>query len=124
MLYNEPITYSQTGFSYIGDLLIYAPSIETPILLNNITFFFPTSEDYSNLTTISVISIDTSSQGIVIIEAYENQLKALMDAKVIAITGQGEIAIDPTGIYDGQTRGLIDTRVIETTAQAQITIDI
>jgi hypothetical protein len=110
MLYNEPIAYSQAGTSYTGDLYIYVASIENPIIVNNITFFFTSNEDYSNLTTIGVISVNVSSEGRISIEAYPEQVNALLATSVIGITGEAEIAID----------GLVN---IGTTGQGQITIN-
>jgi hypothetical protein len=110
MLYNEPIAYSQAGTSYTGDLYIYVASIENPIIVNNITFFFTSNEDYSNLTTIGVISLNVSPEGRISIEAYPEQVNALLGTSVIGITGEAEIAID----------GLVN---IGTTGQGQITIN-
>ena len=108
MLYNEPISYSQANTTFNGDLYIYVASIENPIIVNNVTFFFVSNEDYSNLTTIGVISVNVSPEGRISIEAYPDQVYALLEASVIGITGEAEIAID----------GLLST-----TGQGQITIN-
>ena len=109
MLYNEAIAYNQTGTTYNGDLYINVASIENPIIVNNISFFFTSNEDYSNLTTISVISVDVSPEGRITIEAYADQVDVLLGATVIGITGEAEIAID----------GLVNT---SRTGQGQITL--
>lgn len=93
MLYNEGITYSQSGTTYFGDLYIIVPSIENPIIVNNVTFFFPSNEDYSNLTTIAVISVSINPEGGITIEAYDNQIDTLLGASVIGITGEAQITI-------------------------------
>jgi len=93
MLYNETIAYNQAGTTYSGDLYIYVDSIENPIIVNNITFFFPSNEDYSNLTTIAVISVNVNPEGGITIEAYRDQVDTLLGAKVIGITGEAQITI-------------------------------
>jgi hypothetical protein len=110
MLYNEAIAYNQAGITYAGDLYIYVASIENPIIVNNITFFYASNQDYSNLTTISVISVDVSPEGIVSIEAYADQVDSLLATTLIGITGEAEISID----------GLVGT---SSTGQAQITLN-
>jgi hypothetical protein len=109
MLYNEPISYSQANTTFNGDLYIYVASIENPIIVNNVTFFFVSNQDYSNLTTISVISVDVSPEGRISIEAYADQVDSLLATSVIGITGEAEISID----------GLVGA---STTGQGQITL--
>ena len=94
MLYNEAIAYNQANTTYSGDLYIYVEGIENPIIVNNISFFYTSNQDYSNLTTISVISIDVSPEGRVSIEAYADQVDSLLATSVIGITGEAEISID------------------------------
>jgi len=110
MLYNESIAYNQANTTYNGDLYIYVAGIENPIIVNNISFFFVSNQDYSNLTTISVISIDVSPEGIISIEANADQVQALLATSVIGITGEAEISID----------GLVGA---STTGQGQITLN-
>jgi hypothetical protein len=92
MIYNQPIAYN-SNVTYLGVLIINAPSISNPIIVNNVTFFYPTNEDFSNFTTIAVVSIDTSSDGTVRVNALDDQVAALVSASVIAITGTAEITI-------------------------------
>jgi hypothetical protein len=110
MLYNEAIAYNQANTTYSGDLYIYVEGIENPIIVNNISFFYTSNQDYSNLTTISVISIDVSPEGRVSIEAYADQVDSLLATSVIGITGEAEISID----------GLVNQSA---TGQGQITIN-
>jgi hypothetical protein len=110
MLYNEAIAYNQANTTYSGDLYIYVEGIENPIIVNNISFFYASNQDYSNLTTISVISIDVSPEGRISIEAYADQVDSLLATSVIGITGEAEISID----------GLVNQSA---TGQGQITIN-
>ena len=109
MLYNESIAYNQANTTYSGDLYIYVAGIENPIIVNGINFFFVSNQDYSNLTTIAVISVNVSPEGIISIEANADQVDALLATSVIGITGGAEISID----------GLVGA---STTGQGQITL--
>jgi hypothetical protein len=119
MLYNEAITYNQANTTYTGDLYIYVASIENPIIVNNVSFFFVSNQDYSNLTTISVISVDVSPEGRISIEAYPDQVNALLGASMIGITGEAEITID--GLVNPSATG--QAEITSTTGQAQITLN-
>jgi hypothetical protein len=92
MLYNQPVAYS-SNYTYNGTLVINAPSILNPIIVNNVTFFYPTNQDFSNFTTIAVVSIDRSVDGIITVQALDEQVSALSSATVIALTGEAEITI-------------------------------
>jgi hypothetical protein len=93
MIYNEAITYDSPNVSYNGTLIIYADSLINPIVLNNITIFYASNEDYSNLTTIGVISMDISPQGIVSVEVLDKDVSAILSAQVISVGTPGEISI-------------------------------
>jgi len=93
MLYNGPIAYNEPAISYSGTLIINAPSLLSPIILNNISILFGGSEDYSNYTTIAFITMDVSSTGVVSIEVLDEDLSALVSVESIAITDDSEIAI-------------------------------
>jgi hypothetical protein len=93
MIYNEAITYNSPNVSYNGTLIIYASSLISPIVLNNITIFYTSNEDYSNLTTIGVLSIDISPQGIVSVEVLDNDVSAISSAQVISVGVSGQISI-------------------------------
>jgi hypothetical protein len=93
MIYNEAITYNSPNVSYNGTLIIYADSLINPIVLNNITIFYASNEDYSNLTTIGVISMDISPQGIVSVEVLDKDVSAILSAQVISVGTPGEISI-------------------------------
>jgi len=92
MLYNQPVAYN-SNYTYNGTLVINAPSILNPIIVNNVTFFYPTNQDFSNFTTIAVVSIDRSVDGIITVQALDEQVSALSSATVIALTGEAEITI-------------------------------
>ena len=93
MIYNEAITYNSPNVSYDGTLIIYASSLINPIILNNITIFYSSTEDYSNLTTIGVLSIDINPQGIVSIQVLDEDVDAISSAQIISVGASGEISI-------------------------------
>lgn len=93
MIYNEAIAYDSPNVSYSGTLIIYASSLINPIVLNNITVFYASNEDYSNLTTIGVLSIDISPQGVVSVEVLDQYVSALSSAEVISVGVSGQISI-------------------------------
>jgi hypothetical protein len=93
MRYNEPISYNSSNVTYNGTILIYASSLINPIVLNNITVFYANNEDYSNSTTIGVLSIDVNPEGIISIEVLDEDVSAIASAQVISITTNGEVSI-------------------------------
>lgn len=92
MLYNDTILYAQSNISYTGSLIIRASGLSSPIVLNNITILFGGQEDYSNYTTIAVISMDIDSTGLISIEVVDENVEAFISAQTIAL-GDGEISI-------------------------------
>ena len=93
MLYNDPITYSQSNISYFGSLIINIAGISNPITIGNINVIQVAEEDYSNSTTIAVMSIDFTSSGIMTIQVDSGQEAAVYQA-VQASQESGEIALE------------------------------
>jgi hypothetical protein len=92
MLYDTSIIYNQPNYSYSGTLIIYAASLSSPIVLNNITILIGGQEDYSNYTTIALISMDISPSGIISVEVLNEDIAAIVSVQSIAIQGR-EISI-------------------------------
>lgn len=93
MLYNDTLSYSQPNYSYTGTLIIYAPSLSSPIILNNIAILIGGQEDYSNYTTIAVVSMEVNPSGYVTVEVLDQDVSALVSVQSIAINDNSEIAI-------------------------------
>lgn len=93
MLYDQNIAYGQPNYSYTGTLVIYAPSLSSPIILNNIAILIGGQEDYSNYTTIAVVSMEVSPSGYVTVEVLDQDVSALVSVQSIAINDNSEIAI-------------------------------
>ena len=93
MIYNEAINYNSPNVTYGGTLVVYASSLINPITLTNLTIFYSSNEDYSNYTSIGVISIDISPQGVISVEVLDNDVAALVSAEVISIGQNNEISI-------------------------------
>lgn len=92
MIYNSSISYNDLNYSYSGTLIVYAPSLALPIILNNIGILVGGQEDYSSYSTITVISMNISSTGVVSIEVLDENVSAIVSAQTIAL-GDGEISI-------------------------------
>ena len=93
MIYNEAVTYSSSNITYDGTLVIYASSLIDPITLNNVTIFYSANQDYSNYTSIGVVSVDISPYGVITVEVLDQDLSALISAQVISVGVNNEIAI-------------------------------
>jgi hypothetical protein len=94
MKYNSNLTYNESGFLYIGSLLISVPSIVNPILINNITILIDPVEDYSNNTTIGVVSYDIAPSGVMSFEATDFQAEAILGSQIITLDSiSGEVTI-------------------------------
>lgn len=93
MRYNNDLTYQNAGITYIGSVVINIASLSSPIILNNIKIVFAGVPDYSNKTTIAVLSIDVSPSGVITIETVQENLSALT-------------SIETLTIYEGNLMGL------------------
>lgn len=85
MLYNSNLTYNNPGVTYVGSLVIKVASLLSPIILNNIKISFAGTPDYSNKTTIAVLSIDVSASGVITIETVQENLSALTSIEAVTI---------------------------------------
>lgn len=93
MFYGSPISYNQSGYSYTGTLYIYVPGNLNPITVSNVSVFYATNEDYSNLTTITLVSLEVQNNAIITVVPENEDYTALLTAEVIYITGENEIAV-------------------------------
>jgi hypothetical protein len=93
MFYGSQIAYDQSNYSYTGTLYIYVPGNSNPIIVPNVSLFYATTEDYSNLTTISLISLEIQGEAIITVVPENEDYTALLTAEVLYLTGENEIAI-------------------------------
>lgn len=93
MLYNQDITYNQSGFSYVGIVVIKIKGISNPIILNDIKVFFSNNQDYSTATTIAVLSVDIAPSGYITIEALQSEGSALIQAETITVYSNTTVGI-------------------------------
>ena len=94
MLYNGLIGYNQTNVTYNGTLILNVIGLTSPIIVNNTTVVFSTSEDNSNFTTMGIISYDTDPFGVMTFEVTEEQADAIVGAEFIVIESSAEFQID------------------------------
>ena len=90
MLYNDIITYNHNNITYSGILYINVIGISSPIVVNNITVVVSTEADYSNATTMGVVTYDISPSGIITIEATSDQAAAITEASTIYLNSFSE----------------------------------
>lgn len=93
MFYGSHINYNQSNYSYVGTLYIYVPGNPNPITVSNVSIFYATNEDYSNLTTITLVSLEIQSNAIITVIPENEDYTALLTAEVLYITGENEIAV-------------------------------
>jgi hypothetical protein len=94
MLYNANITYNQSNISYFGSLLISVPGIVEPMLVNNITILIDSLEDYSNNTSIGVVSYNLSPTGVMSFQTTDFQAEAITASEIITLNSvSGEVTI-------------------------------
>lgn len=93
MLYNENITYDQPGLSYVGTIIINVEGLLDPIIISNVNIAITTSQDYSNATTVAVLSYDIYPEGIITIQATQSQANALVEAVTSSGSGTAEITL-------------------------------
>jgi hypothetical protein len=93
MLYNDSIAYSQSGVSFIGTVQINVSGISSPIILNNISVYLFGNEDYSNSTTVGLVTLNYVSAGYVIIEATADQAEAISQSSSIILNSTSEISL-------------------------------
>lgn len=92
MLYNDSISYNQNGLNYHGDLIVNIQGISNPIIIGNINVVQVSEEDYSNSTTIAVMSIDYTSSGIMTIQVDSSQ-EAIVYQAIQLAQESGEILL-------------------------------
>ena len=93
MLYNDNIVYNSEAVSYVGELIMYIQGVHSPVVLPQATIIFDLNEDYSNATTIGLISIDTNPYGIMTFSTTESQANAILQAETIIVYPDSEVAV-------------------------------
>jgi len=94
MLYNDNVSYSQSGVSYAGSLTISAPGFSSNISLQNIQIYLSEKIDNSNQTQSSFITINFFSSGNVTFETANTPNGAgLVSTSVIESSYSGLVSI-------------------------------
>lgn len=119
MLYNDLITYNQTNITYNGTIKINVPGISDPIILGGITVFVSTEPDYSNATTVGLVTYDFAPTGILTLETTEDQAFAISQASAIYLVPSSETSTAEIYSY---SEGSTGSNVI-TSASGEVTIE-
>lgn len=93
MLYNENILYNSEAVVYSGEIILNIEGVHSPIRIPQATVIFGTIEDYSNVTTIGLISIDTDPYGIMTFSTTDAQADAIIQAETIIVSPNSEVSI-------------------------------
>lgn len=92
-MYNMGIAYSENNATYSGTIIIYAPSLNNPIILNNISILNSDQLNLSNYTTVAVLTIDTAPDGIITVSVVDETVSALVGITSFSNLGDGLIAV-------------------------------
>jgi hypothetical protein len=120
MQYNDSIAYNQSGVSFSGTLQINIPGISLPLILNDISIYFLEKVDYSNATTVGVVSVNYVSTGLVVIEASSEQAQAISQSSVISLGNMSNVTIETVGSYSGVTAEVF---VLSDASESEISIE-
>lgn len=71
MLYDDLFGYSQVGVSYSGGLEINVNSVNSQASIGSLGAVFVSEVDYSNSSTIGLVSMDYASSSLIIIETTQ-----------------------------------------------------
>ena len=96
MKYNDLITYNHNNITYNGTIHINVPGLSNPIILNNITVVVATEPDYSNATTMGLVTFDLAPSGIMTIEATDEQAYAISESSTIYLVPSAETSLTET----------------------------
>ncbi len=108
MQYDNSLQYSESNYSYSGTLVITAPSLINPIIINNVSVITNTGIDLSNRTVIGVLDIDTSPEGVLTIEVIDENVSALYGVDSIIDLGGGLISVS---YQDGEEGSFADISI-------------
>jgi hypothetical protein len=99
--YNSALTYNEQHFIYNGSLIISAPSLPYPISIGDVTVLINPTEDYSNFTSVGIVSYDFVPSGVISIQATDSQYQAITNSNVLILnTYSGELSVEKTNADD------------------------
>jgi hypothetical protein len=93
--YNSGLSYNEQHFIYSGSLVISAPSLPYPVLIGDVTVLVNPLEDYSNFTSVGIVSYDFVPTGVISIQATDSQYQAITNSSILILnTSSGELSIE------------------------------
>jgi hypothetical protein len=119
MQYNDSIAYNQSNLSYLGTLEIRVPTLSLPIILNDINIVLFGDVDYSNSTTVGLVTINSISTGYVVIEATEDQATAISQSSTIFLNSTSEITL----LSSGSSTATVEASIILDQSESEISIE-
>lgn len=94
MLYNDLISYNQSGVSFNGSLKISAPGLSAPIIIGDINIFFSSEIDYSHSSTIGVVTVTYAQSGLVSYEMLDQLGSALVSYSIAEAGSEAQLSIE------------------------------
>ena len=120
--YNSAIAYNEQHFVYNGTLIISAPSLPHPITIGGVTVVVNPTQDYSNSTSVGIVSYDIMPTGIISIEATDSQYEAIVDSTLFILnTTSGELSVSNTQSHDSTTS--VSTNLSNSSLTAEVTLE-
>lgn len=94
MLYNDSISYNQPGVSFLGNVTISIPGLSVPILIGQINVFFSKDIDYSNNTTLGIVTVSYAPSGVISLENAYDIGSAIVSYSISRTEPVAEISIE------------------------------
>lgn len=85
MLYNDIASYNHNNITYSGIIQLNVPGLSSPIIIGNLSVVISVEPDYSNATTIGIITYDFAPSGEIILETTQDQAEAITQAEILII---------------------------------------
>lgn len=115
ILYNDSVAYDQSGFSYLGDLVLVVPGLDSSIVLSNVKIFYTENIDYSNNSTIGLITVDNKPFGVIEFQQIdENSYSTIQSVRILAVGSNSTISID-SGNLDNNSASTIESSYVSST---------
>jgi hypothetical protein len=120
MLYNDSISYDQPGVSFLGSVTISVPGLSLPILIGNINIFFSQEIDYSNNTSLGIVTVSYSPSGSISMQSSYQTSNAVVSYSVTESESTAQLSIETD--YD-TANAIVNASHININSYSEISID-
>lgn len=119
MLYNDLIGYSQTGVSYEGSLTLSVPGFSSILLPPSISVYIGDEPDFSNLTSIGLVTITSVKTGSITLETTEQQAELIAQSSLVYVVKSADISLQNNALEEGS---LVQVAVLNSAKSAEQTL--